>query len=257
MGLQSEMEYRADFIMSVLSGGFIILIQCFLWTAIFRSSDNTIIYGYTYPEMLCYSIIAGLVVKITATGFEREIAEDIKNGGLSKFIVQPMSYFYYRICCFCGRKLPQILVLFAVSVAALLLCNARLGLDIELSRVLLFLPFVTLATILNFLIYYSISSLAFVMTEVWGLFAAVGQGILILSGGIFPLDIFGDKILTILSILPFKYLVFYPANIINGRLTMQEILFGALVQCAWIIVMICISGISWRWGMKKYVAVGG
>ena len=52
MGLQSAMEYRTDFFLSILSGGFIILIQCFFWTAVFSSSDNPIVYGYTYPQML-------------------------------------------------------------------------------------------------------------------------------------------------------------------------------------------------------------
>jgi ABC-2 type transport system permease protein len=102
LGIQSAMEYRADFILSLCSGGFIILIQCFLWTAVFDSSPHPVVYGYTFPQMIAYSIMAGLVAKIVAAGFQWEIVADIKNGGLNKFIVQPMSYFLYRICCFLG-----------------------------------------------------------------------------------------------------------------------------------------------------------
>lgn len=257
MGLQSAMEYRADFFLSILSGTFIILIQCFFWTAVFASSSSPIVYGYTFPQMLSYSIMAGLVAKMTSTGFEWEIAEDIKNGGLNKFIVQPVSYFYYRVCCFFGRKALQLCILAILSAAALALCVLFLGLEIKVINILVFIPFVLLSMVLNFLIYYCLSSLAFIMTEVWGVFAAAGQGILMLSGGIFPLDIFSGGILRILNFLPFKYLVYFPANIINGHLKLEEILNGALIQAVWIILFFVLSRICWISGMKKYVAVGG
>lgn len=257
MGIQSAMEYRADFIMSIFSGGFLILIQCFLWTAIFESSTNKVIYGYTYPEMIAYSIMAGLIAKIVSTGFEWEIAEDIKNGGLNKFIVQPIGYFLYRISCFLGRKAIQLAVLFILSLIALISCSLFLNFNIEIIRIFLFLPFVFMATILNFLIYYCLSALAFIMTEVWGVFIAASQGILMLSGGIFPLDVFGKIGYKVLSILPFKYLIFYPANIINGRLTTSEILSGAIIQSIWILIFLVLANRCWKSGLKKYVAVGG
>ncbi len=257
MGLQSAMEYRADFFLSIFSGTFIILIQCFFWTAVFASSSSTIVYGYTFPQMISYSIMAGLVAKMTSTGFEWEIAEDIKSGGLSKFIVQPVSYFYYRVCCFFGRKVLQFGILAILSVAALVFCVQFLSLEINLINIILFVPFVVLSMVLNFLIYYCISSLAFIMTEIWGVFAAAGQGILMLSGGIFPLDIFSGGVLRVLNLLPFKYLVYFPANILNGHLKPEEILNGALIQTVWIILFLVLSRICWISGMKKYVAVGG
>lgn len=257
MGLQSSMEYRADFLLSVFSGAFIIIVQCFLWTAIFKSSSNPVIYGYTYPQMIAYSIMAGLVAKIVATGFEWEIAEDIKNGGLNKFIIQPIGYFYYRICCFFGRKALQLVVLFILSLAGLMFCNIVLGLRLEVSRIILFLPFVFLAMVLNFMIYYCLSSLAFIMAEVWGVFIAAGQGILMLSGGIFPLDVFGEKVSAILSLLPFQYIIFYPVNIVNGKLSFEEVINGAIIQITWIFIMIILSKLCWKSGMKKYVAIGG
>jgi len=257
MGMLNAMEYRADFILSIFSAGFIIIIQCFLWTAVFASSTEPVVYGYTFPEMISYSIIAGLTSKMVSAGFEWEIANDIKNGGLSKFVVQPVSYFYYRICCFFGGKTVQLSILLVLSMGALMACGAFLGLELNIYRILMFFPFVFLAMVLNFLIYYSISSLAFTMTEVWGVFAAAGQGILMLSGGIFPLDVFGDKVNRALSMLPFKYIIFYPVNIINGRIPPEEVYSGAVVLLAWIAVLAVISKICWRSGMKKFVAAGG
>lgn len=257
MGIQSCMEYRADFLMSIFSSCFILLIQIFLWTAIFRNSTSPVIYGYTYAQMIAYSLVAAFTAKIVSTGFEWEIQEDIKNGGLNKFIVQPIGYFMYRISSFLGMKALQILALIILSFGALFACSYYLDLSLEISRILIFIPFVFLATLLNFLIYYCLSALAFVMTEVWGVFSAANQGILMLSGGIFPLDVFGEGINRILNLLPFKYLISYPANIINGRLTMAEILNGAMIQSIWILILFIIANRVWVWGLKKYVAAGG
>lgn len=257
MGFQSALEYRADFILSMFTGVFVIIIQCFLWAAVFAAASTPVVYGYTFPEMISYSIVAGIVARIVATGFELDIAEDIKNGGLSKFIVQPIGYFYFRIFSFLGKKALQSLVLFFISIAVLLVCSKTIGLKLDYIRILIFIPASFLAMLINFLIYYSISALAFVMAEVWGVFAATGQGVLMLSGGIFPLDVFGDKAAMVLGLLPFKYIVFFPVNIVNGRLTMSEILSGVILQIVWILVLLVVAVLSWKSGMKKYVAVGG
>lgn len=257
MGFQSAVEYRADFTLSLFSGAFVVIIQCFIWSAVFSGNPSSVIYGYTFPQMISYSIISGIVTKWVSTGFEWDIAEDIKTGGLSKFIVQPIGYFSYRIFSFLGRKIVQSLILLVFSVFAMFFLRAFLGMEFDPVRLLLFFPFMFLAMTINFLLYFCVSTLAFSLTEVWGVFFAVNQAILMLSGGIFPLDIFGEQVTKVLNYLPFKYLVFYPVNIVNGRVAYGDILNGVVIQMIWIVVMIVLANLCWKSGMKKYVAVGG
>ena len=47
--------------------------------------------------MIAYTFLAGLVARIVRTGFEYEIMDDIKNGKYSRFLVQPLGYFGYRL----------------------------------------------------------------------------------------------------------------------------------------------------------------
>ncbi len=256
LGFESSLEYRGDFFLSIFSGAFIIIIQCFIWNAVFASAGTTVVNGYTYPEMIAYSILAGIVNKIVSAGFQNEIAGDIKSGGLSKFIVQPIGYFYYRLFCFLGGKVPQLIVLFPLSFGVLALTHYTIGLEISVERLPLFFSFAVLAMLLNFLIYYCLSALAFIMTEVWGIFIAASQAILMLGGGLFPLEVFGDTASQILSLLPFKYLIYYPVNIVTGRMPTGEILPNALIQVAWIFLLL-LSRVCWQTGLKKYVAVGG
>jgi len=171
------MEYRADFLLSILSGSFAIIIQCFLWTAVYGTGKDANHYGYTYGQMMTYTVMAGIITKLVATGFEYEIADDIKNGGLNKFIVQPMNYFIYRISCFFGRKSLQLLIITVMTVAVLLIFRSFFRLNAGLGNLLLFLPPILAALVLNFLIFLCVSTLAFWLTEIWAAF--IGMNLVI------------------------------------------------------------------------------
>ncbi len=232
------------------------MIQFFLWSAAY-SSKKTEIFGYSYLQIIAYSILASLVSKLTAAGFEYEMSEDIKNGGLNKFIVQPIGYFFYRMCRFFGQKLVQMMIIFMVILGVVVFFGISSGSKIEPIRVLIFTFSIVLALMLNFLIYFSLSTIAFWMEEVWGIFVTFGLIANIAGGGIFPLDIFGIKIQMILGWLPFQYIIFYPVNILIGKFGSGLIFQCFAFQLLWISIFLLFSFIMWSRGLKKYVAIGG
>ena len=85
MGMQKAVEYRFDFFMSYFSAVFPIIIQVSMWTAIYNSTNTGLLYGYSYTQMILYTFFVGVVGKFLSTGFEYEMNEDIKNGGLNKY----------------------------------------------------------------------------------------------------------------------------------------------------------------------------
>lgn len=257
IGIQSSMAYRMNFFLSLLSTIFPIFIQFFLWTAVFNHATSETVYGYTFAQMLTYTVLSAITTKLVSTGFEYEIVGDIKNGGLNKFIVRPVGYFPYRVSCFLGEKSMQLIIMLGVTIGALIGIHYIWGLVIVPIRVVLFIVVVLLAVYMNFLIFYAISAIGFWLTEVAALFECVRILAIIVSGGIFPTDIFGEKICKILSFLPFKYTTQYPVDLLNNRLSYSEIGKGMLVQLIWIILLMFIAKSIWRIGMKKYVAVGG
>ncbi len=87
LGFQAALEYRVNFLLSLISAAYPIFIQTFMWTAIYGSSSEGVVYGYTYQQMIAYTFLAGLVARIVRTGFVYEIMEDIKNGKFSQFLV--------------------------------------------------------------------------------------------------------------------------------------------------------------------------
>lgn len=257
ISMQSTMEYRMDFLLSLVSGFFAIIIQYFLWTAIFSSSTSAEVFGYHYNQMIVYIILAGILSKVMATGFEWEISADIKNGGLSRFLVQPIKYLPYRMMKFFGQKLMQLLMVSIISVIFFCAIGMNTETVFDAKLIILLLPAVILSLLMNCLLFYCFSSLAFWITEVWAVFVGLGVVSNILSGGIFPLDVFGSKIQAVFNFLPFQYIIYFPLNILCGKLSTSDIRYGIMIQCIWVFVLSVLSKLLWKMGMKKYIAVGG
>jgi len=257
MGMQVSLEYRLSFILSMISTVFPIIIQVFLWKAIFHSASNSTVYGYSYPQIIMYTIMAGLVAKLVSTGFEYEINGDIKNGGLNTYIVRPIDYFSYRLFRFIGEKILFLVLLLLISFITLRILNVLLGLEIKFNNVLMFIFVLFLSIILNFLLHFSIGILAFWLTEVSRLFGTINIILIIISGGIFPLDIFGANIVKLIKLLPFAYTIQFPINTLSGKLAQGEISQGIIIQLLWTGLLVIISNTLWKKGLKKYVAVGG
>ena len=257
MGFQTALEYRLNFVISLISVAYPIFIQTFMWTAIFGGAGEQTVYGFTYRQMIAYTFLAGLVTRIVRTGFEYEIMEDVKSGKFSKFLVQPLGYFPYRICSYFGQKLPGQTIIFILLAFVLTGLSVFWGLSLEFGRVLAFLGALVLAVALNFLIFYCFSAVAFWIVEIGFLFEGIRIVTILLSGGIFPLEVFGPQFVQVMRFLPFMYTVNYPINVLNGKLTVEETLYGLLMQAFWIGASLLIANMLWQQGSKRYVAVGG
>jgi ABC-2 type transport system permease protein len=257
IGFQTALEYRANFLISIISAIVPIFIQTFFWLSIYRSSGNAVVFGYTFSQIISYTVLAQLVSRFVRTGFEYEINEDIKTGGLNKFIIRPMGYFTYKLFSYMGSKIVyfiMIAVLIAVSIVVLML---NVGSSVTALSTVYFMISLTFALILNFMIFFCISTLCFWLSEIGFLFEAIRIIIITLSGGIFPLDIFGKDVVGVLNYLPFKYTISFPVELINNKITGVNALSGFIIQDAWIIFFLFLSVVLWKAGSKKYIAIGG
>lgn len=256
IGSQNAMEYRLGFLLSMVSVIIPIFIQTFFWLSIYRSSSNSVIFGYTFSQIINYTILAQLVSKYVRTGFEQEINDDIKNGGLNKFLVKPIGYFVYKFFCFIGKKFVNFIIISILIIISIFLLMISIGTAITYLSIFYFAFSLFLALSLNFMIFFCVSTLCFWLSEITYLYEAVRIIIITLSGGIFPLDIFGLKIHKFLSFLPFKYTIYFPVQLLNNKITGFPVFTGFITQILWVVLFIFLTNILWKIGLKKYIAVG-
>lgn len=257
MGIQKAFEYRFDFFIGYFSAIFPIIIQVSMWTAIYHSTHTGMLYGYSYKQMILYTFFVGIIGRFLATGFEYEMNDDIKNGGLNKFIVKPVNYCFYRSACFLGERASVSIVFLAILLFFAVLFGIGGYFEVTIIRVLCFFISLILSLLLNFSVYFCIGILGLWMNEISRVFPAISIVLSVLSGSVFPLDILGDGMNQIIFFLPFKYLLQFPVDLITGKQFGYSILLALLVQAVWAIIIWGIAQILWKKGMRKYIAVGG
>lgn len=257
LGVQASLEYRLDFALTLVSAFFPILIQYYIWTAVYGQSETGEFFGYTYGEMILYTIVAAIVTKIVSTNMDHVIASDIKDGALNKHLVQPANYFGLKLFSMLGQKMFFLGTMLVILFMVLLYFTGLYDVRIPLANLICFVAAIGLSLILGFLISYTIAAIAFWLSEISYFFEMTGLFVIILSGGVFPIEVFGPAMNAILSYLPFKYTIYFPANVINGKLALHEIMNGLLMQGFWIVMMLIVSKAVWRIGLKKYLGLGG
>ena len=257
LGLQKAMRYRVNFYFGMISMVFPMCIQYFLWTSIFSSGEQETHFGYTLPQMLSYAAFAVITSRIIFGGFIYEVNSEIKSGGLAKYLVRPMRYMPYQAVCYLGEKCVSILLGSVLIVVVSILFNTGWSHTITIPNILLYFLVLVFAVILNFVIYFSICGAGFWMRDATGAIFITTVVSNIISGGVFPLDIFSEKLQLILKLFPFSYTNYFPVSVLCGRISGNDIYVGIMLQLSWILIVVLLQQIVWKQGVKRYTAVGG
>lgn len=264
LGLRGALEYRINFLFSLLGAVSPVIIQTALWTCLYApgpggasatgSADT--LFGYTYAQMLGYTVIANIVSRLVRTGFEYDLNNDIRSGGLDRFLVKPIDYFGFRMAQFIGAKSAEAVFMGAVLAACLAVLAAVAGLGLSALAVVGFVLALALAFVLNFLIFWCVGLLGFWLTEIGFLFEAVRIVIITASGGIFPLSVFGERGEAILRALPFRFTIQFPTEVLCGRVAPGDVALGLCVGALWILPLAALARAVWAVGLRRFVAVG-
>jgi ABC-2 type transport system permease protein len=263
LGLRGALEYRVNFFMSLLGAVTPVVIQTALWTCLYApgssgdaggSGDE--LFGFTYAQMLLYVVVANIVSRLVRTGFEYELNDDIRSGGLDRFLVKPIGYFGFRLARFAGSKLAETLFMGAALAVALVVLSALTGFAPSAVGILGFLAALVVAFVLNFLIFWCVGLVGFWLTEIGFFFEAARIVIITASGGIFPLSVFGPEVEAVLRVLPFRFTIQFPTDVLCGRVSGAELASGLAAAAFWSLALLGLCRAVWAAGIRRFVAVG-
>jgi ABC-2 type transport system permease protein len=147
------------------------------------------------------------------------------------------------------------LVLFPACVAAVLWIP---GLNWALDPLSLFLFTVSLvgAWSILFLMQYTVGLTGFWITRSLSINDAWFFTYSLASGYLVPLDLFPNSVRDVLAVLPFRYTMSFPVEVLMGRLATPVILRDIAVQWLWAIALYALCRWVWRRGLRQYSAVG-
>ena len=113
-----------------------------------------------------------------------------------------------------------------------------------------------LAFLVRFLLEWTLAQAAFWATRVGAINRTYFILMLSLSGQIAPLTLLPQPLQIAAAILPFRWLIGFPVELLLGRLTVTEALTGLGAQAMWLVVSFVLLRIIWRAGVRVYSGVG-
>ncbi|WP_338553886.1 ABC-2 family transporter protein [Paenibacillus sp. KS-LC4] len=252
--LALQFTYNSNVFFSILSSLIFVLLQYSLWQQIIEhgSSDSQLTIG-----MMSTYIILGMIIRnLTTADISDFLAEEINKGSIDLYLVKPYSLFFFSF----ARHLAVITGLFITrGLIIVLVCLPFIGsqLNIDLSFSFYFLLSVGNAIIMSFCLDYIIGLMAFVFVKIWPIKYLVRDIGNIFSGFYVPLWFFPQWLITISNFTPFKYMYFFPLNIIIGNYSKQEVVQELGISAAWSVLLLLIITVVWRISRKNIISQGG
>jgi ABC-2 type transport system permease protein len=121
---------------------------------------------------------------------------------------------------------------------------------------LLAIPAILLGFMVNFLLSAAVTSVAFWTTRVYSINEFYFAMFVLFSGQFVPLQLMPKAIQTIATYLPFQLQIYLPIQLIQNRLSPEEIAQSFIVAFIWLAVAVVLFSRVWREGVKRYSAVG-
>src|SRR5688572_1929477 len=90
-GFQDATAYRIEFLFEVFGQAVVpAAIQWVLWYALFKVGGATEIAGMSYGDLIAYTLVSLLFTQVRGGDNDFELAEMIRSGGLSNYMLRPV-----------------------------------------------------------------------------------------------------------------------------------------------------------------------
>lgn len=256
LSIQTFFEYRINLLLQILSNLLFFASLIILWIAVYHGKE--VVGGFTYNQMISYIFISGIISSyVFYVSVGDEIDFWIRWGFLSTWLVKPINIPIYWFIDDLARRFFN----FAMSIIAFFVVFFFIQKNIvspaSFNTFLFVMITIFIAGLLNYLVFYVFSLLAFWMEQTWGVRFVLRSFITIAGGSLIPLSLLPGILGKIILILPFQYMAYFPIQIYLGKINHDQMLTGISIEVVWVVIFYGLASLLYKKGVKKYTAVGG
>ncbi len=251
--LATMLAYRASLLIWMIGQVLEPLVYLIVWSIVSNASGGSV-GGYSTSQFAAYFLLLMLVNQVTYTWIMYEFEYRIREGVLSFALLKPVHPIHSDIADNISSKL--ITTPFMLLVAAALAFVFHPTLSAAPLAIVLFFPALLLAFAIRFLLEWTLAQSAFWTTRVGAVNQVYFVLMLFLSGQFAPLTLLPYPLQVAAYVLPFRWLISFPIDLVSGRLSPDGAFIGLGAQVAWLLVSYLLFRIVWRAGVKIYSAVG-
>jgi ABC-2 type transport system permease protein len=254
----SHAAYRFNTFLGTASRIVFIFVQFAIWRALYggRESMPTDFGSVSLREMTTYVLLSSALAYLVYADVIERIDQRIKSGEIAIDFIRPISHLLYHLAGVWGGSLYSTVVQL-VPMAVLVIAIVGIELPPTTGAGLLCLALVPGASLLLFLMSYTLGLVGFWHMSVWQLGAYLWMLIRLCSGAFIPLWFFPDWLVAASDYLPFRLLYFAPIATWLGKITPAEAAALVAQQWLWIGALLLLQRVLWLAGVRKVVVQGG
>jgi ABC-2 type transport system permease protein len=252
VGLVEIVAYRAEFLVWILTTN-MPLVQLAVWLAV--AADGPV-GRFDAHQFTAYYLAVLTVRLLTSTWLVWQMSMEIRDGTLSSRLLRPIHpLLAYAAQHLAGVPMRALVVspIFAIMVYA---AGDRLALRSP-ALVAMFAASLLGAWLLIFFTMVLVGALAFFVDSAIAVFELWLAVHAIFSGYLVPLEMLPSWIGRAAAVLPFRFMLGYPVEILVGLLDPATALRQLAVQWGYVLLLFSLAMMVWRAGVRRFAAFGG
>ncbi len=253
--LATMFQYRGEMVLWALWGVVYPAVAMAMWrAAIGGTSAGQDIGGFDARDFAAYFLLTMIVGHASSAWDVFEMGYLVRSGKMSPRLLRPVLPLWESLADNFAYKALTLTILVPIWAGVALATRpsfATTGIDL-----LMGLPAMLLGAAVHYIWNYNLGLLAFWVTRMDAL-SELWWGVnLFLGGRLAPLSLLPGPLQWLAALLPFKWIIWFPAAALMGRLPPDEMALGLCFQVGWLVAGIVVFRFLWRAGVKRYSAVG-
>ncbi len=251
---QNVFEYRSRAFIWLIISLVGPLTMILFWNGASQTNSSS---EFPFASIASYYFMLMLVGVMLTSHVEVEVShEDIRDGGLTKYLTKPFSFYWINFFKEIPYRLLQGFYSLVILIIFALLFPSLVSFVTDPLSVVLTLSIFILGYLLSFTYKMLVGFIAFWLTDIGGFLQFENMIWIMLTGYVLPLPLLPSYIESIALFSPFSYMIYFPVLAAQGSLSHSQLFFTLFVQLCWLGVLLLFYQLLWRNGIKKYTAVG-
>lgn len=252
LSLASEFAYRWRVFVWVLSDAFQPILFALLWSAVAKTGGR----GFTQGDMISYYFMVAIVSKFTQDWSIQFISNSIIDGDFSKYLIRPFNYLAEMLGISLAIRTLRVFLILPFLFIGYFLLNEQLKYSISLETGFLFFVAILIGFMINFILGNIFALLAFFVKQILGIRALYVNLVSILSGEYIPLTVLPTGLFFLLELLPFRYVLSFPIEIITSSIYPEDIVRGFFISVFWLFTLYFVYKGLFFISVRKYESEG-
>lgn len=247
------LQFRGDVFIWTLTEAISPLIALAIWITVASQSGGV----FQPRDTLTYYILSMLIITATAAWTSYFLTQEILDGTLVKHLIRPIAVFWEHITDNIIVKSLRLALPLPIAVVIFWLFPQWFSSSMyDPSRIALAIISVLLGASISFVVDAILATSAFWIEDAHQILGyhyllwTIGSGVLI------PYIFLPEAIRTILSFLPYRYIVSAPIEILVASSSNTPATTLIAIQIAWIIGLTLVLQVLWKRGLKRYAIPG-